>query len=34
VELVEIAMPFAVARPFVEEFITGSTRTEVNKAFV
>ncbi|XP_065890884.1 endothelin-converting enzyme homolog [Dysidea avara] len=29
VELVETAMPLAVARPFVEEFITGTTRTEV-----
>ena len=30
VELVETAMPLAVARPFVEEFITGTTRTEVS----
>jgi len=34
VELVETVMPLAVARPFVEEFITDSTRTEVSKEFV
>ena len=31
VELVETVMPLAVARPFVEEFITRSARKQVNK---
>ena len=34
VELVETAMPLAVARPFVEEFITSSVKSKVSKCFI
>ena len=32
VEILEEAMPLAVARPFVEEFITNSTEVKVNSS--
>jgi len=33
VEFIETAMPFAVARPFVEEFVTDNTRNIVSYIF-